>query len=210
MIEQPEHLVVRQPTYLATANTVIGQYDIEDWKLYYKWHALSNAASYLSSEFEQENFSFYGTVLTGTTEQEPRWKRGVDLVNGLTGELVGKVYVKKHFPAEAKERMSQDEDDEVQGAKYRIADRPDELSMNDHIHYDVTKARHFMSDRCKRHGSSRYALKRLHGCLDPAERARGMIDLAVEAKYLSVVWHPNISEFFEWCRVFFWNCGFSD
>ena len=105
MIEQPENLVVNQPPYLKTLNEVIAKYSIDDWKKYYKWHLLSNTASNLSAAFADENFAFYGTVLSGTTEQEPRWKRGVDLVNGLAGELVGKVYVKKHFPAEAKVRM---------------------------------------------------------------------------------------------------------
>ncbi len=105
MIDKPEQLIITQPPYLETVNEVIAKYSIADWKNYYKWHLLTSTANYLNTEFEQENFNFYGTVLTGTTEQEPRWKRGVDLVNGLTGELVGKVYVKKHFPAEAKERM---------------------------------------------------------------------------------------------------------
>lgn len=68
---------------------------------------------------------------------------------------------------------------------------------NMHVHYDVEMARHYMEKRCLRHGTTaRYALKILHGDLSPVERARGMIDLAVEAKYLSVVWHPNISTFF--------------
>jgi hypothetical protein len=66
---------------------------------------------------------------------------------------------------------------------------------DDHYHYDVATARHCMQRRCLRHGTTaRYAIKRLHGCLSAAERARGMLDLAVEAKYLSVVWHPNISK----------------
>ncbi len=105
MINKPEQVVVRQPSYLDTVNEVIGNYSVEDWKHYYKWHLISNAATFLSADFDAENFSFYGTVLSGTTEQEPRWKRGVDLVNGSTGELVGKVYVKSHFPPEAKKRM---------------------------------------------------------------------------------------------------------
>jgi len=105
MIEKPKQVVVRQPSYLKTFNTVAGSYSIADWQNYYKWHLLRNSARYLSADFDTENFAFYGTVLSGTTEQEPRWKRGVDLVNGPTGELVGKVYVKKHFPSEAKQRM---------------------------------------------------------------------------------------------------------
>jgi hypothetical protein len=81
------------------------------------------------------------------------------------------------------------------------SDDPDPSSAEDidnmHVHYDVEKARHYMEKRCLRHGTTaRYALKLLHNDLSPVERARGMIDLAVEAKYLSVVWHPNISTFF--------------
>jgi hypothetical protein len=69
------------------------------------------------------------------------------------------------------------------------------LSPNDtHVHYDVGNARHLMENRCQRNGVPRYALKRLHNNLSSVERARGMVDLAVESKYLSVVWHPNISK----------------
>lgn len=67
---------------------------------------------------------------------------------------------------------------------------PDEM----HVHYDIHQARSFMDQHCQRRGVARYALKQLHKDLTPVERARGMIDLAVEAKYLSVVWHPNISK----------------
>jgi hypothetical protein len=64
-----------------------------------------------------------------------------------------------------------------------------------HVHYDIGRARQWMEKQCLRRGEqARYALKRLHADLSPIEQARGMIDLAVEAKYLSVVWHPNISE----------------
>jgi predicted metalloendopeptidase len=105
MISKPDVVVVNQPTYLETLNKVLADTSINQWKDYFRWHLLSKTASSLSSEFDLESFSFYGTVLSGTTEQEPRWKRAVDLVNGVAGELVGKVYVKKHFPAEAKTRM---------------------------------------------------------------------------------------------------------
>jgi len=66
-----------------------------------------------------------------------------------------------------------------------------------HFHYEISKARRVMSKRCMKNAvTARYAIKRLHtGDLSKLERARGMVDLAVEAKYLSVVWHPNISEF---------------
>ncbi len=107
MIDQPDHVVVAQPSYLATVNSALHHFNIDDWKDYYTFHLLSKTATYLTEALDKENFSFYGTVLSGTTAQEPRWKRGVDLVNGIAGELVGKVYVKKHFPAAAKKRMVQ-------------------------------------------------------------------------------------------------------
>lgn len=65
---------------------------------------------------------------------------------------------------------------------------------DNHVHYDIFKAREYMKSRATKSGVARYALKRLHGGLTELERARGMIDLAVEAKYLAVVWHPNIGQ----------------
>lgn len=62
-------------------------------------------------------------------------------------------------------------------------------------HYDANEARELMRDRVQKNNHSRYALKRLHDDLTEVEQARGMIDLAIEAKFLSIVWHPNISEY---------------
>ena len=59
----------------------------------------------LSKAFVDENFDFYGKTLTGTPEIRPRWKRGVQMVEGALGEAAGKLYVAKHFPPAAKERM---------------------------------------------------------------------------------------------------------
>lgn len=68
------------------------------------------------------------------------------------------------------------------------------LENVDNEHYAIGKARQVMSARAQRNGKPRYALKMLHSNLAQVERARGMIDLALEAKYLSIVWHPNISK----------------
>ena len=65
----------------------------------------------------------------------------------------------------------------------------------DDSHYDVTNARQYMAEFVRRNGEARYAVKRLHRDLNDLERTRGMIDLAIEAKILSFVWHPNISRF---------------
>lgn len=64
------------------------------------------------------------------------------------------------------------------------------------IHYDVKSARDFMSEHASRFGSARYAIKQLRDDLDAVDRARGALDLAIEIKYLSAIWHPNISEYF--------------
>ncbi len=94
-------------------------------------------------------------------------------------------------------------EDGIPGTFVEVVDRPEELTMNDHVHYDVKKAREFMANRCTRNGKARYAIKRLHKALTPVEKARGMIDLAIEAKYLSTVWHPNISKCYGLCRAGF-------
>lgn len=95
--------------------------------------------------------------------------------------------------------------DKIPGSFVEVVDRTEESNMNDHVHYDVKKARHFMAKRCMRNGKARFAIKRLHGDLSPVEKVRGMIDLAIEAKYLSTVWHPNISK----CCVC-WGAGCHD
>ena len=100
-----EVLVVGQPSYVAGLDTVIAGTPLEDWKLWLRWAVLNQNASSLTEALDKQNFDFYGTVLNGTEEQRPLWRRGVDRVNGVVGELVGKVYVKKHFPPAAKERM---------------------------------------------------------------------------------------------------------
>ncbi|CAB9498375.1 Inhibitor of nuclear factor kappa-B kinase subunit beta [Seminavis robusta] len=89
-----------------------------------------------------------------------------------------------------KEEESKKEDGDSK--KVAISNTPGGDLYEDDAHYEVSVARELMANRCLRRGVTRYALKRLHDNLSEVEKARGMIDLAVEAKYLSVVWHPNI------------------
>ena len=98
-------LVVTMPDYMAALDEIIVSTDLDTWKTYFKWSALNNTASRLTQELDQQNFAFFGKTLQGTPEQRPMWRRGVNIVNGTLGEVVGKVYVKEHFPPEAKERM---------------------------------------------------------------------------------------------------------
>ncbi|MBL4661297.1 MAG: peptidase M13 [Alcanivoracaceae bacterium] len=104
-LDNVTEVVVNQPDYLEKLNGIITGTSIADWKTYYTWKLLDRVAGFLPQKFDEENFRFYGTVLNGTTEQKPRWKRAISNVNRSVGELVGKVYIKSYFPPEAKKRM---------------------------------------------------------------------------------------------------------
>jgi putative endopeptidase len=98
-------LVVTQLDYMRALNDIIKDTSIDDWKTYLTWKVLSGNANLLSEELDQENFEFYSKTLRGVEQQLPRWKRAVANVNNNLGEVVGKVYVARHFPPEAKEGM---------------------------------------------------------------------------------------------------------
>ena len=99
------HVIVNQPSYLTGLNQIVDKTDLAAWKAYFAWQLLHSYAKYLSPDFVDANFAFYGSALTGVTEMEPRWKRGVGAIEGVLGEGVGKLYVEKYFPAERKVRM---------------------------------------------------------------------------------------------------------
>jgi putative endopeptidase len=96
---------VRQPSYFAHLSTVLDEVPIEDWKAWLLVHVLRSAAPYLTDDFVETNFDFYGRTLNGTPELRARWKRGVALVEGAIGEAVGKQYVARHFPPSSKAQM---------------------------------------------------------------------------------------------------------
>jgi len=97
--------IVRELSYFQNLADLLASTDLEDWKVYFKWTLLNSVAGILGKEFDEQNFSFYGKKLYGTPEQEVRWKRGVNSVNQILGESVGKIYVRRHFKPEAKVRM---------------------------------------------------------------------------------------------------------
>jgi len=98
---------VRQPSYFAHLSTVLDEVPIEDWKAWMLVHVLRSAAPYLTDDFVEVNFDFYGRTLNGTPELRARWKRGVALVEGAIGEAVGKEYVARHFPPSSKAQMDE-------------------------------------------------------------------------------------------------------
>jgi putative endopeptidase len=100
-----DSVIVQQPSFFEGLGAILANFDADAWKAWLKWHIVSGSAPYLSDEFSNENFAFFGKTLSGTPELRERWKRAVSMIEGSLGEAVGKVYVQKYFPAEAKARM---------------------------------------------------------------------------------------------------------
>jgi putative endopeptidase len=96
---------VGQPNAMKEVNDVINSVSMDQQIDYLQWNVINSAASYLSDDFEQQNFDFFEKTMSGKQEQQPRWKRAVSTVNSSLGEAVGQMYVEKYFPAAAKERM---------------------------------------------------------------------------------------------------------
>ncbi|QBG37175.1 M13 family metallopeptidase [Litorilituus sediminis] len=100
-------LVVTQIDYMKALNDIIKDTSLDTWKTFLRWGVVNSNASRLTQAIDEQNFEFYGKTLRGVKAQQPMWRRGVNVVNANIGEVVGKVYVKKHFPPEAKARMEE-------------------------------------------------------------------------------------------------------
>ncbi|MFP6819559.1 M13 family metallopeptidase, partial [Acinetobacter sp.] len=96
---------VIQPSYFKGLSPIVDNTSLKVWKAYFKFHLVSDFSSLLSQAFVDNSFDFYSKQLREIKEQKPRWKRGVQLVEGTLGESLGQIYVKKYFSAEKKQRM---------------------------------------------------------------------------------------------------------
>jgi endothelin-converting enzyme/putative endopeptidase len=104
-IPTSSQFLVSQPSYFEAAGKIIAATPLETWKDYLTFQTISNFAPVLGDQFAELNFNFFRKGLSGVDEQEPRWKRAVESVNGNMGELLGQLYVEKHFQVESKRRM---------------------------------------------------------------------------------------------------------
>ena len=104
-LPEPGYLVSVTTPFFEQLRPILDEVTLDDWKHYLRWQLLNSQASRLSRDLDNRNFEFYGKALGGRQEQLPDWKRAVSVVDAGLGELVGKVYVEKHFPPEAKARM---------------------------------------------------------------------------------------------------------
>jgi len=98
---------VDQPKFLAEVDRQMQQTSLADWKVYLKWQLLNSVAHALSAPLVEEDFAFNGQYLAGAKELKPRWKRCAESTDQLLGEALGKKYVEKYFPPEAKARMEE-------------------------------------------------------------------------------------------------------
>jgi len=100
-------VIVRQPSFFSHLSGVLQETPVDEWRSWLLAHVLRWAAAYLTDDFVETNFDFYGRTLNGTPQQRERWKRGVSLVEGALGEEVGKEYVARHFPPASKQMMDE-------------------------------------------------------------------------------------------------------
>lgn len=96
---------IAQPEYIEEVSLILSSEFTDIIKAYYAWNVINTAAAYLSDDFVNANFEFYGKTISGAEQIRPRWKRVTSTVNGTLSEALGQIYVQKHFPPEAKQRM---------------------------------------------------------------------------------------------------------
>jgi putative endopeptidase len=105
-IPQTDTVILMSKEYVGAIEELIQQTDLNTLKLYAKWQLINEAASYLSSRFEKERFSFYGKTLSGSQVMKARWQRVHNVINASIGDLISEAYVKKHFPPSSKEKLN--------------------------------------------------------------------------------------------------------
>ncbi|MCG2610266.1 M13 family metallopeptidase [Flavobacterium sp. SM15] len=101
-IGKVDSLIVSQPKYMTALEGIFKANKIEDWKAYMRWTLINKSTDVLTTDIEKANWEFYSKTLTGALKQRPREERALQVVNGTVGEALGKLYVEKKFPAEAK------------------------------------------------------------------------------------------------------------
>jgi putative endopeptidase len=115
-----QDVVVGQPEFFVQFGKALQDRPLADWQAYLRWHLAHAFAAQAGGAFEAEDFRFYGTVLTGTPEQRPRWKRMLDEEEKLLGDALGQLYVASHFPPAARVRYDKLADDVIDAFRARL------------------------------------------------------------------------------------------
>ena len=103
--DKVKRLIVSQPSYFTAFSLLVESTPLAAWKAYFKWRVLAAAAPYLSKPYVEEQFAFYGTLLRGTPQNEPRAQRAVEVVNQALGEALGELYVKQYLKPKTKDQI---------------------------------------------------------------------------------------------------------
>ena len=106
-LPQDVDMNVDQPKFMQEFDRQLQQTSVADWKVYLKWNLLNSMAEALSAPIEREDFEFFGKYMSGTSEMKPRWKRCAEQTDRYLGEALGKKYVDRYFPPEAKVKMQE-------------------------------------------------------------------------------------------------------
>ena len=100
-------IVVGQPEFFAALNKIVEKMTPAQYRDYMEWGQILSAAGYLSEDVQKANFEFFGKVMAGKKEDHPLWRRATQQLESQMGQALGRIYVKKYFPASSKERMTQ-------------------------------------------------------------------------------------------------------
>lgn len=100
-----DSFIVTQPSFFKSFGVAVKEVPLAHWREYLRYKLIDAYAAYLPAKIVTIDFEFGGRVLSGTTELRPRWKRAIDAVENNIGDMLGRVYVEKHFPQEAKARV---------------------------------------------------------------------------------------------------------
>ena len=119
-----DSVIVSQPKYMTSLETIFKENKLDEWKAYLRWSLLNNSSNVLTTEIEKANWDFYSKTLQGAKAQRPREERALQVVNGTVGEALGKLYVEKKFPAEAKEKAKKMIDNVFLAFENRINNLP--------------------------------------------------------------------------------------
>jgi putative endopeptidase len=100
-----QEINVHQPRFFSELSLMLSTVGVDEWRIFLRWKLITELAPFLASRFEQENFDFYGNILNGQPSMKPRWKRVLATVNYALGDAIGRIYVDRYFPPDAKNRM---------------------------------------------------------------------------------------------------------
>ena len=123
-IAEQDTVILGQPEFFAQADSLLGEMPIAAWQSYLRWNVVDNLARQLARRFDVEHFRFYGTVMSGTKAQRPRWKRVLDDEEGGLGELMGQAWVRTYCSPATKARYEKLTEDVISVYRERIRTLP--------------------------------------------------------------------------------------